>query len=299
MPQGVPTDQSTTPAPEQAKPIPGLTWEQTDELAQKAVRTSLLQTSIESRTQEEQLRQKKEAGETAMNDYIQKIIDPQKYGQFDMQATLADPKLDWQQKEHLSQFSTSYVRGVEGQTHPGEVHDLMVQIHAPDDDPTKTYSMAPVDAAFRAGQLNTSEYRLLRSEVDNLQTGDGTPLQKQVHQAGEAVYNSFTRSTIGQVMPNVAASAWYAFTYDMSNKISQYRKENKDPSVLLNPSSRDYLMRPENIQSYLTNAQQQMAGQAQKVVKAGASSLPTYSDYDKLNPGASYTDPQGNVRVKK
>lgn len=248
-------------------------------------------------------RVKKEAQSQAMNGYLTRIITPADEAPSPGEPEImADKTLDWQQKQHLVDYKMRREReqaaGAESKTNPAEVRALMLQIHAADDDPAKAYNLDPVMESYKKGNISTNEMVFLRREVEQMRDGTTQGFQKDVNNARNAVYTALTRSILGQVQPEVAADAAYRFNADMERQISDLRKQNKDPRILLDPSSRDYLLRPERIQSFMPNGRTAAADGAAKVAQSQASSLPTYKDYDKLPKGASFTDPQGNVRVK-
>jgi soluble lytic murein transglycosylase-like protein len=212
-------------------------------------------------------RAKKQAQDGVMNTFLARIVDPKGAGgALSEREILADNTLDWQQKQHAIDYMMRREREMSAQaeprTNPGKVRELMLQIHAADGDPTKTYNMDPVMQAYRDGDISTPEMLGLRREVEQLRDGSTGGFQKDVQRAREVVYTALTRSIIGQVQPEVAADAAYRFNADMEQQIERLRKENKDPRVLLDPMSRDYLLKPERIQAFMGNSRQSVAKQA-------------------------------------
>ena len=247
-------------------------------------------------------REKKAAQDAAMRSMYARIIEPTpgNGGQISEHEILANPMLTMEQQHHMIQIKLARARELaaeaEPKTNPKEVRNLMLQIHAADDDPSKTYNMSPIDESYKAGRISTAEYKALRTEVEQMRDGNSNGFQKDVNAARNAVYTALTRSILGQAQPEVAADAAYRFNADMEKQIAELRKQNKDPRTLLDPDSRDYLLKPARIQSFMTPG---AAGQAAaKAAATQASTLPTSKDYDSLKPGTPYTDPQGNIRVK-
>lgn len=203
-------------------------------------------------------------------------------------------------KEHwISQINAQAKeakRNAEDQTHPETVRGLMLQIHANEDDPKKTFNMDAVNAMYQAGGISTKEYTMLRTEVEQLRDGNTNGFQRDVQSARNTVTTALSRSIMGQVEPEKAADASYRFTVDLNQAIEQKRKNNEDPRTLLDPKSPDYMMSPERIKTYMKPPAQAMADEAAKV-KAGEVTA-TFKEYDTLAPGTLFTDPQGNVRRK-
>lgn len=237
-------------------PMANLNWQQQDQILGQAIHFKHMAITNENHAREMADLQLKKQRETADANYINRIIDPDNYGGYPSNSEIAnDQILTGQQKQSLADYALrrqiEQRTGIENKPNPAEVRRLMLQIHAADDDPTKTYSFDPVMASYKNGDINTNEMKFLRTEVEQMKDGNGNNFAKQANQAREVVYQSFTRSIIGQTDPARAAGAAYAFGADMQDKILQYRKAGKDPSVLLDPSSREYLLKPERINAFL------------------------------------------------
>ena len=302
----VPLGPAKTPVASSLPYFKNLSWEQQDAVVGEAVRLQNMRMAMAERARAEAERAKKDAQDKTMDGFITRIITP---GNQDMPTDdeiAHDPTLSWQQKQHAVDYKLTRTRelaaGAESKTNPTEVRALMLQIHAADDDPTKTYNLDPVMESYKSGRISTAEFRSLRTEVEQLKDGTTQGFQKDVNNARNAVYTALTRSILGQGQPEVAADAAYRFNADMERQISELRKQNKDPRVLLDPSSRDYLLKPERIQSFMPQSSEATGDAAAKVVQQEAPTLPKVSsqaEYDALPKGALYTDPQGNVRTKK
>lgn len=282
----------------------GLTWEQQNALVNKSVQLENLQLSMAHKAREEADYQLRKQREATTNNFVDRIIDPANHGGQPTGAEIAgDRILSPQEKQNLVSFQYARQReltaAAESKTNPAEVRRLMSQIHAADDDPTKTYSFDPVMASYNSGHLSTSEMKLLRTEVEQMKDGTGSSFQKQMQMAREKAYGTFAKS-FEAGLPGGAAmanDANYRFMTDLNSKVEALRKENKDPGVLLDPKSREYMLSPERLQSYWPNATTIMAQQAGKTVQA-AKPAATYKEYDSLKKGDQYTDDKGNVRVK-
>jgi soluble lytic murein transglycosylase-like protein len=293
----------------------GLTWEQQNHLVNKSVQLENMKMGMAHKAREQADYELRKQQEAVSGQYINRIIDPANNGGPPSdQEIAANPVLTAQQKQHFADYKIrrqhELTSASENKANPVEVRRLMMQIHAVDGDPTKTYSFDPVMQSYSMGNLSTPEMKMLRTEVEQMRDGNGNSFGKQAQQAREVVWTTFTRSIEGQINPAKAASAAYSFTRDLDQKITALRKEGKDPTVLLDPSSREYMLKPERLNGYgmtvnygaatQANAQtsQTLADQAAKAAQAEKTALPTHNDYDKIKKGDSYTDPKGNVRVK-
>lgn len=261
--------------PAAASSIPAmaeLTWEQQEHALNKAVQVQHMKLTLDSKIRDEQEYQQKKAQDAEMDKVLKQIIDPRQYGSIGDRDILDNSTLSWSQKQHMIDYRQTRRRELmamaESRTNPAMVRKLMLQIHAADTDPTKTYNMDPVMDAYSKGQVSTNEMMLLRREVEQMRDGVSGGFQKKVHAAREAVYTALTRSVMGQAQPELAADAAYRFGFDMEQQIAAYRKENKDPSVLLDPMSREYMLKPERINSYLTAPSGVLRTGAGKVAQA-------------------------------
>lgn len=260
--------------------------------------------SQSERSRLEAERVKREQQDQIMTGFLQRVVDPSNAqgGALGEQEIINSPLLSWEQRQHMVQYKLQRERelaaGAEARTNPMEVRSLMLQIHAADTDPAKTYNMDPVMDSYRLGRISTNEMRMLRTEVEQMRDGNSSGFQKQMQNAREVVYQGLTRSIIGQAQPEVAIDAAYRFNDDLNRRVAALRKENKDPSSLLDPNSRDYLLKPERLQSFMQRPGQVAAAGAAGVVAGAKPNMASYKDYDKLDPGAQYLDPQGNVRTK-
>lgn len=253
----------------------------------------------------------------AMDRLLVRIVEPNQAngGAVSDREILADGTLTALQKEHLIDYRARRVHEVsqaqEAKTNPAEVRRLMLDIHAADGDPKKAYNADGVMESYRAGKISTTEMRMLRGEVEQLRDGNTQGFQKDVQNARNAVYTALTRSVMGQVQPEVAADAAYRFTRDLDIAVAKKRKANEDPRALLTPGSKDYMLSPERIHSYMQPGRAVLADEAKRVVRREArgkiggppsvapKALPTYLDYTSLKSGDRYIDPQGNTRQKK
>lgn len=249
-------------------------------------------------------REEKKVRESVMNAYLNRIINPndENGGELGEVEIMDNKVLHYSEKKALIEYRFQRARELAAQaepkTNPAEVRRLMLLIHAADDDPIKTYNMDPIMESYKEGRISTLEMQMLRKEVEQLRDGTTNGFQKDVQHARNAVFTALTRSILGQAQPEVAADAAYRFNADMEQQIARLRKENKDPRVLLDPASPDYLLRPERIQSFMQSSASALGDAARKATDAERSQLPTYKDFDTLPKGARFIDPQGNVRVK-
>lgn len=259
------------------------------------------------RSRIEQKHQQQVQQESTMDMFYRRVINPtaENGNRLSELEVVNNPVLSWQQKHNVIELMAQRTRELqsrqEPRTNPAAVRDLMVRIHAPDNDPAKIYNNTPIYDALSSGKISTAEFAYLNKEVTELRSSSTNGFRRDVNNMRGQVARSLQQNVQLQAMemasPGTLADISYRFDRDLENKIEALRKENKDPSVLLDPSSREYVLRPGSLQKFFpTNG---LNDAAAKTAQAEAKTLPTYKDYDKLPKGAQFTDPQGNVRVKQ
>ena len=252
-------------------------------------------------------RAKKLTQDSVIEAYQKRIVMPNDMngGATSEQEIYSDNRLSPDQQRDLGNFMLARERELATDAttrpHPAKFKELLNQLYASDDDPTKTFSTKNALTAYNNGEISYNEFKQIKQESAELNSGDGVGFRKQVQTARGIATNAFTRSTLGQAMPEAAAAAAYSFTTDLESKIEEYRKANKDPRSLITPGTADYMMSPERLQSYwnLNTGTGPVNNAANNTARQQAATLPTYKEYDNLKAGQSYTDPQGNVRVKR
>lgn len=200
---------------------------------------------------------------------------------------------------------------------PKIMSELFLRIHAPDGDPNKITSVQQLVPFFdRTGRTG---YDWLKKTLDEQGSAGGKSWSadvEMVRRKGEAM---ITRSILGSVQPDVAEEAAYRFTIDMRKKIDEYQKafqagdKTKDPRLLLTPGTKDYLLDPAKVATYMTPPDQAVAAEAAKVIAAGQAqgTLPPTDQmakldpkdpqkaYEALAPGAWFVAPDGRVGRKR
>lgn len=285
-----------------------LTWEQQQHLVNTSQVALRAQQTLADRQRQENDRVKKDAQDKFMSDFLTRIVTPS--GQTPTPADseiLANNTLDWQQKQHLIDYKMTRAKelaaGAETKTHPEAVRSLMMQIHAADDDPSKTYNVEPIMQAYNARLISTTEMMFLRKEVTDLSNPDTNSFSKRVNTMRNGISEVMKQSMAGgmlmQFSPDQFANAQVSLMYDLDKAIENKRKANLDPSTLLDPSNKEYFLNSHSIMSYLERPAATMKQGATKVTQGTTKPvMPTEKDYDSLPKGAQFVDPQGNIRTK-
>jgi len=306
-PQGPPADSGPkAPVPSTLPFLNNIPWEKQAAITQEAVQLQSLRLNMAEKARAEQQLQENKARDAAMDGYIQQIFQPQTYGKFSMSDAVADSALDWQRRNQVVNIYNARVAELkaegENKSNPTEFRRLFMEIHAPDTDPTKTYSSDNALESYSAGKISFTDFNRLRTEVSQLKDGNTTGFQQQLYAAKRDIESSYAKDYTLSMIPGAAANAAYRFNYDLDAKVATYRADGKNPRTLLDPNSPDFALKPENIAAFAVGSKPALADHAAKVTQAGKAALPLVSnddDYKKLPPGASYRTSTGAVLVKK
>ncbi len=182
------------------------------------------------------------------------------------------------------------------------VNGLFDRIHASDSDPNKITSPEQLVPFFSKG-ISKTDYDWLRGELDKTRTPEGSAFQKDVQQVRSYGQTMLMRSFVGNIQPDVAAEAAYRFNFELDKRIDAYRKAGKDPRELFNPASKDYVLNPAYVGSFMPNSQQAVANAAKTAPAAAPSTkgLPTVksdAEFNQLPSGAKFVAPDGSIRTK-
>lgn len=222
-------------------------------------------------------RKKKEVADATMGEFLTRIIDPkpENGGPLTEREIVGNQNLTWEQRQHAIDYKFRREQEMnsreESKSNPAAVRELMLQIHAPDNDPTKTYNADAVMDAYKNKRISTNEMVFLRREVEQLRDGSTNPFMKDLQKARVTAEAMLTRTILGQSMPDVANEAAYRFDRDLEAKVQEYRAASKDPRTLLDPNSKDYVLSPERVKSFMSNGSTALnAAAAQVATKAAA-----------------------------
>lgn len=264
--------------------------------------------SQSERERMEQRRQKEERQQAVMDSFTQRIINPtaENGGRTNEIEIVSHPDLDAAQKQHMITYMKSWeehkMDAQRTKSDPAVFNDLYKRINAPDGDKTKLYDPQPIYDALRDRKVSPPDYERLMGSLRSLKDGSGGGFQKDMNTAMGHAWRALQSNTVVQAMemasPGIAADVMYRFQQDAEKQADELRRQNKDPRVLLDPAGRDYILAPGKLARFMPGGNAVTGQAAAKAAAQGAASLPSYKDYDTLPKGASYTDPQGNIRVK-
>lgn len=149
--------------------------------------------------------------------------------------------------------------------------DLFKRINLPADDPNKITDLMPVYREFADGNLTRDDLNWTVKQFKEGNSDDGSLLGKVKAGFLKNMQSSIDRSNPmgGNVSP-VGNRRYYEFTRDVDSMVDLYRKNGKDPSLLFDPRSPDYMGRPDVLARYRPTMQEENA-EAISAVRPGGS----------------------------
>lgn len=190
-----------------------------------------------------------------------------------------------------------------------QIHDRMF---LPEDSPDKIRSVNELVPFFARG-LNTQSYDWLKKELETARTPEGNSFLRDKKMFADRAKSRMKEGMLGKLLaetqPQVVGDAGFNFDLALDKRIDEVRKEGKDVrSVLFDPKSPEYVLRPGYVESFLPNARENVAAQAAKVKADGTRvatgeikpvQVKTLAERDALQAGQQYIDPNGVLRTKR
>lgn len=212
--------------------------------------------SQSERNRVEREHQERKAQDFQMQSYYSRIIQGQPLTELEV---VSNDTLKFDQKKHIidtmRQRTNELAADATTRPHPEKVKELTLAIHAADGDPTKTYSDAPIWEAYKNGELNLHETESLVQRVNGLKDPSGNAFYKQVKTVEDHVWRAIQANPQLQgkemTSPGTSAAVAYQFSQALDARIADYRKQNKNPAILFDPNSPDYVLKPGFLQSYI------------------------------------------------
>jgi lysozyme len=180
-------------------------------------------------------------------------------------------------------------------TTPSVYEEIFDRIHAKPGDPTRLTSEVAIDDALGHG-LNPTDHERLRKEYRENRDDQGGKFTTVKKSFFDGIKPRIDKSNplMGKMDPD-GAHENYRFQQFVDTQIDAYRKEGKDPGVLLDPTKPEYLGRPEIVNQFQKTIQQSMATFSQQMQRDVPKPPPTPEKARKEGEGvADYIQRQWN-----
>lgn len=207
---------------------------------------------------------RKEADDLAQNEYISDILSPTP--KFTAANMAQDPRLSPESKRTLVGFAERVTKPEPAAEVSRETTArLMKRIVAPYGDPRKLLNLDEVNNAFTgdeaagiAPRLTRPDFKFLTDAFIQAQTPEGQQLSDAVGSLLSRYATSITGTLPGAPADFVGDQNLYKFERHILSEISKYRSENKDPWILLDPKSPDFVGTDKALAPYRQSLQERL-----------------------------------------
>lgn len=224
-----------------------------------------------NRRREKEIAQDKSTAAT--NDYIMQVRsqDPKLANDPTAQKILNDPTLTKQDKNNLLNYVDRQLKPeTNSRLSQATFVGLLRDLRAPDADPDKIMQKA-WDARLmdpgKPGSMTESDFNAFRNEVVARKTPEGAALERD----RTMFFKNYAGAIAGPTYDPVTGSpALYAAEMDARKKEAAMRQQGKDPSIIYDPSSPDFIGKPENLTKYRGSMQDNLhanpSGQGEQIL---------------------------------
>ena len=190
-------------------------------------------------------------------------------------------------------------RGEFTQSDPKLVNQLTQNIYRNQGDPQKITQPGQLTEYMGKG-LNYTDLQRLTKEIGTANTPEGSPFLKQVNGVKETGRKMLMTAMNSQTLahPEFAEEAAYRFGLDVDKKIAAARTAKTDPQSLFQPGSKDYVLDPSRVSSFMPTEAQIAARKAGPTQSSSPLRVANDADYNALPSGSTFTAPDGSVRRK-
>jgi hypothetical protein len=207
-----------------------------------------------------------------------------------------DPDILPNKKEDLLRFKEWYTakRAEEGnRPHPGAMMDLWMAIHVPSDDPRKIYNSDLIVRYADANKINANEAEKAFSWVANQRDENYVKLMAKLQGKMSTIRAGMTADPQWAAQGELSAAVQMEIASRATTRINELRRENKDPSQIFDPNSKEFQFSP----GILTSVANDIRAQHRNLTMPRPTSKddPIYKD---LPVGAAYIGPDGIPATK-
>lgn len=160
---------------------------------------------------------------------------------------------------------------------PKVFNDAQNRINLPAGDPNRITDPGQITPLIAHG-LNYSDSQKLITEMKDLNSPEANPFLKQTSSIKQTAQKMLTSSmsSVSIQHPEAAQEAAYRFGYSLDQQIASMQKAGKDPHVLFDPTSPQYVLSPARVMSFMPSEADIVRQQASGTPPAGgAPAAPT------------------------
>jgi hypothetical protein len=263
-----------------------LTPEQRNQAINKADTELRAKRADESYARERARQERKDANDKAYDSHLKDILNGGN-GKSVRRSIMDDPTLEPQTREHLilmMEHRAKELAGEEKRSNPATVRDLWVQITS-----GQMYNTDAIVAAVQRGDVNVRDASFLVGTTQAQKDDNGRTFSSRLNGRIQTVNAAMRSSPVYQAQPELASAIQLEMVSQVERQAADFRKANKDPTVLLDPDSKDYYFTPNRIKTVAEDVQRRSNEALGTEVKVASP-----ADILNLPDGAVAVDAKGN-----
>lgn len=261
-------------APELAKrQLQGGKWDAFLDADKKSALTDRAEVGIRAKDSEAERqrqlaeRERRDRQDATMRTMLARIIDPKNNGgALSDREILANPDLDAPRMQHMIDYKRARAKeladGAEQRRNPMKVRELLGEIIAAGDDPSKAFTLDNVNAAYREGKISTPEWSFLSGQFDRYKDGSTNSFARDLNSRIGQIEGQIRGSLFFMSAPEKSIDAVNRMRYDLDEQVRELRSQKINPRELLNPKSKNYFFSAENLQTYFRPLNEEVRAQA-------------------------------------
>lgn len=213
-------------------------------------------------------------------------------------AIMDDADLRPQTREHmiaLLEHRAKELASQEKVSNPVVKRDLWLRIHAPDGDPRKIFNGDAIFEQVKRGNISVTDANQLNTLVAAQKDDNNRTIGQRLGVMSATVARALSQDPrfIGQ--PALVADIQNDYNFRVQEKIDLLRRENKDPNIIFDARSKEFVGSREFVQTSIDGARQRQT----EAAAAKIQTVNSQAEYDALPEGTPYRDSNGNPGVKR
>lgn len=153
----------------------------------------------------------------------------------------------------VQQVFRDNIRQASGEYTPSDpkvFNDTLSRITLPVGDPNRITDPTQITPLIAHG-LNYADSQRLITQMRELNSPETNPFLRSVNQVKQTAQRMLSANLAVVAHPEVGQEAAYRFGFALDSQIAAMKKAGKDPHMLFDPTSPDYVLKPERVMSFL------------------------------------------------
>jgi hypothetical protein len=197
-------------------------------------------------------------------------------------------------RENLSHFQRWLAEDNANRSHPTALMDLWTAIHAPSDDARKIYNNDMVFQYAEQGKINAKEAELASGWVANQKDENNVKFMSRLQGKMSTIRAGMVADPQWAAQGELSSAVQMEIATRADARAKELRRENKDPALIFDPHSTDFMFKP----GLLTSIANDIRAQHRDLITPRVTSKEDPA-YQALQPGDHYIGPDGVPSIKQ